>query len=261
MLDRLLEVGRRPDGFWRNQAAATPEEAARESPGTRNDNWGYVGCAYAAYARGLPEGDARRARYLDVVRSSMEAVAAAPRPVNWEGGRFDGFADAIEGMVYLLRVHDLAAGADWVDEEFGRLLAYQRPDGFVRRQYLDGNFVRTSLLYGLWKSAGVRLSPWRADVAVGAARGEGGLHLVVLAERPWSGTLVFDGPRHRETLRLADDYPRLNAWPEWFPVDPAASLEVRDPAAGTARPVAGSALRAGLPVEVPAGGRVHLVVR
>jgi hypothetical protein len=260
MLDRLLEVGRTPQGFWRNSAAPTPEAARRDTGNALNDNWGYLCCAYVAYARTLDAGDPRRSRYEAAVRDAMRAVAGT-RGANWEGGRFDGFADSLEGMIYLLRAFDDADAAAWVDDEAMRLLAYQRADGFVRRQYLDGNFVRTCLLYGLWKSAGARPVPWRADVSVGAHRAEDGLHVVVRADRAWKGTVVFDGPRHRETLRLPTDYPRLNEWPEWFAVDPTASHEVVDAASGASRTVTGAAMRAGLPVEVGDGGAVRWIVR
>jgi hypothetical protein len=249
MLDRLLEVGRGADGLWRNRAAASPAQAAERERGGRNDNWGYVSCAFLAYARALPEGDPRRARYEDAARGSLRA-AAALEDARWEGG-FDGWCDTIEGGLYLLAFLEEPRAADWVDAETGRLLAFQRPDGFVGRHYLDGNFVRTCLLYGLWKSAGVRAVPWREDVSVGVHRTDAGWHLVLRAERPWKGLLRFDGPRHEETLRLPADYPRLNSWPEWLVV--RAGEEVRleedaDPVRSVV--VRAEALRAGLPAEI-----------
>lgn len=129
------------------------------------------------------------------------------------------------------------------------------------RTYLDGNFVRTSLLYGLWTSAGVVSEPWNAAVRVGAVRGPDGLRLHVSCDDTWDGVLRFDGPRHHEHMGLPFDYPRLNGWPEWFAVEKDARYEVEDPDSGERRVVSGSLLRSGLPIELERGQRVRLIVR
>ena len=38
--------------------------------------------------------------------------------------------------------------AAWVDDEIAAMFALQRRDGLVSGMYLDGNFVRTAMLYG-----------------------------------------------------------------------------------------------------------------
>ncbi len=164
MLDRVIESGRRADGMWRIRVG---EEDGPN--GLLNDNWGYLSGGFIAYALTLAEGDPRRQRYIDAAHQAMRG-AATHRGGNWEQGRMDGYADTLEGGMSMLSYVDDAPVANWVDEEMGRLLAYARPDGFVTGMYLDGNFVRTALLYARWKTAGVLPLPWRADVRLGAAR-------------------------------------------------------------------------------------------
>jgi hypothetical protein len=255
MLDRLLAEGRRPDGLW-NEVVGEGERA----DGKLNDNWGYVSSAFAAYAGSLPGGDPRRARYLEAARQSLLA-AATERAANWEQGRMDGFADSIEGALYLLAVFDEPAAADWADEEIGRLLAYARHDGFVGQTYLDGNFIRTSLLYALWKTAGIRPVPWQRGLRVGAEPNGDAWRVSVQAEEPWQGLVRFDGPRHRETLHLTTNYPRLNAWPEWWAVESDATYEIEDRTSGSRSTFTGADLRRGLPLELGAGGAVRWRVR
>ncbi len=259
MLDRLLEEGRAPDGLWFDTAGQGPRP-----DGMLNDNWGYISSAYVAYALSLPEGDRRRQRYLDAARRSLLA-AAAQHGADWEHGRMDGFADSIESALYLLAFLDEPTAADWVDEETGRLLAYARPDGFVTRMYLDGNFIRTSLLYALWKTAGIRPIPWQRGLLVGAERDGDAWHISVHAEKAWDGVIRFDGPRHSETLRLEKNYPRLNAWPEWLAVDPHATYQIEDRLTDARTTFSGDDLRSGLPLHLAAGTtvrwRIHQTAR
>lgn len=255
MLVALAARGRDPAGLWWNRVGEEPQ-------GERlmNDAWGYVSCAFAAYAAALPEGDARRAAWQDVARRSL-AAATALSGANWEGGGMDGFADAIEGALYLLEAFGDERAADWIDDETGRLLAYQREDGTVDRTWLDGNFVRTCLLYARWRCAGVEAVEAGAPTRVGAVLDGDALHVVVEADAAWTGAVRFDRPRHRETLHLPFDYPRLNSWTEWFAVDAATEYEVTDVSAGTVARHPGAALHAGLPVSVSPGRPTHLTVR
>ena len=96
--------------------------------------------------------------------------------------------------------------------------AIQKPDGIIEGWHGDGNFARTSLMYALWKTQGVTVQPWRADVRFGAVREGGTLYLSLTADQPWEGRLVFDRPRHKLLMHLPLDYPRINQFPEWFTV-------------------------------------------
>ena len=51
-------------------------------------------------------------------------------------------------------------------------------------------------MYALWKTQGTSVQPWRADVRFGAVRKGETLTVVLVADEPWKGRLVFDRPRH-----------------------------------------------------------------
>jgi len=256
MLDRLLEVGVRGDG----QFSVLPVGGGRprQEP-TLNDNWGYLASAYVAYARSLPAGAPARERYLAAARRAL-AAAIATRAASWGGGTFDGHADTIESALYLH--HALRDGATpaWVDEEAGVLFSAQQGDGFVGRFYLDGNFVRTALLYGLFRTGGARPDPWAPSLRLGAIVAGAALYLHVESAEPWRGVVRLDRPRHAEHLGLAVDYPRLNAWPEWYAA--AAGHRFLVTGYGAERVLDGGELSgAGLALTLDAGRPVRLVVR
>jgi hypothetical protein len=144
----------------------------------------------------------------------------------------------------------------------GILLAYQAPDGFVGRTYLDGNFVRTALLYALFRTQGARLDPWRPGVRLGGIMSPEGLHVAIDSDAPWRGRIVFDSIRHREHLNLPFEYPRLNGWTEWFTVDPEASYEITRSIGGQvteSKIVEGNELINGLVIDRREGGLVLLI--
>jgi hypothetical protein len=138
----------------------------------------------------------------------------------------------------------MSSSMEWIDANITRMLDIQKPDGVIEGWHGDGNFARTALLWVLWKQQGMTLSPWREDVMLGAVRDGDGLHVVVTAERDWTGRLVFDPPRHRVHMRLPLDYPRINQFPEWWTVEPACRYRIGD------RELTGRELAAGIAVTV-----------
>ena len=136
---------------------------------------------------------------------------------------------------------------------------FQAPDGTVEDNYLDGNFVRTTLLYGLSLTQGTWLEPWRPDLALGAAPSDRCAELAVSAGEAWEGRLHFDTPRHREVLHLPMDFARLNEWPELFTVGTAQRYQVAiggDPP----RVNSGADLSNGLPLRLGPGAVLALQV-
>jgi sialate O-acetylesterase len=137
-----------------------------------------------------------------------------------------------------------------MDSEIKQLWSAQRPDGIIEGWHGDGNFARTTIMYCLWKTQGVTAQPWRADLRLGAARDAAGtLHVVLSSEKPWTGKLIFDRPRHAENLRLPVDWPRINQFPEWFTVQSAKTYTVELASTPPARHL-GAQLAAGLAVSV-----------
>jgi hypothetical protein len=137
----------------------------------------------------------------------------------------------------------------------------QRPDGIVEGWHGDGNFARTTIMYGLWKTQGVTFHPWREDVRLGAARAGDRLLLSLRSDRPWKGRLLFDRPRHAQHLKLPLDWPRINQFPEWFVVKEGRIYGVTDAGSGRGRIRPAAELRRGLPVETDGRSERYLVVR
>ena len=260
MLDRLLDVGRRPGGLW--ESAIDLKTGARLRD-TLSDNWGYLYAAYLTQAlieERWSGGDGGvAARYRAAAVEGLNG-ASTLELYPWQGDEQDGYADTIESALYLLNRLDVPVAARWVDRQAGTLFGAQDDDGAVERSYLDGNFVRTSLLYAAWQSHGTRLEPWVPAATVGAVRHGACAVVVVSAGQDWQGRLVFDTPRHAQHLRLPLNYPRLNEWPEWFTVDQATQYRVVDATTGGDRLVGGAELGVGLPQALPAGAERVLTI-
>jgi hypothetical protein len=247
MLDRLLQTGRTPDGLWYDKIRL--RDGKVEDRGL-NDNWGYLGQAYlnqAALLRTAPNQDiSRAARYQEAARTMLDAVAGLDYFI-WEDGEMDGYADTIESAIYLLHRLDDAETVRWVHEQIAVFYGFQHPDGAVTDENIDGNFVRTALLYGLWLTQGARVEPWSPGVSLGTAVDRDCLQLHLHADTAWTGRLRLDTPRHRQHLGLAEDYPRLNEWPEWWTVEPDREYAVTLPD-GQKIQTDGGQLAAGLPL-------------
>jgi hypothetical protein len=241
-LDLILVAGRTEDGLWYNSIDVKTHEP-RDKRGIA-DTWGYIVNAYQMFD--LAEGTSL---YADEIRRAMRA-AAARKSYPWERQSHDGYADAIESMLYQLPWFDLPEGRLWVDDEIEVMFQMQQSSGFIAEGYLDGNFIRTALLYAFYKTQGVTAHPWREDLQLGAAydKQKKALHLHLNAGGPWKGVLKFDPPRHRTIWNLPLEYPRLNGSPEWFVVDPKKTYAVIDRKAGTRSLHSGQALAEGLAV-------------
>jgi hypothetical protein len=227
MLDRLLEKGRNADGLWFRVLQIPSGEVDGEG---LTDNYGYLLQAYlmAALAEERSgNGDPVRAtRYRQAVRQAVLALPRYPY-YEWQQGEMDGYADAIESALYLLHEDDDWAEG-WLDEQIAVMYGFQAADGTVLGAYLDGNFIRTALLYGFARTEGLRLEPWREDVLLGAVRDGDCVAVSVGGRTDWDGQLLFDSARHRRHLKLPVDYPRLNMWAEWFVVEPDGQYRVED---------------------------------
>jgi hypothetical protein len=259
MLDRMLVSGRNPDGLWYRVMVVPSGEVDQDG---LSDNFGYVFQAYLLQAfieRALPGGDADRAeRYEAATHAALHALPKhAYYP--WQRGAMDGYADSVEGALSLLARHPDASAERWIDEQIAVLFSFQRPDGLVEDNYLDGNFVRTAMLYAHSLTAGVWLDPWRADVIVGAALDGPCVQLATGSAEPWEGVIRFDSPRHREQLNLPTDYPRLNEWPESFTAVAGQEYALTGTAslAGT---YTGESLVAGIPIRLASAQTFDLFV-
>lgn len=236
ILDRILEVGRDENGLLLNKVNPRTGKTLSDD---KTDNWGYNYNAFLVVADldGAP-------RFREAVEFVLGNLMNA-KDYKWEGGGADGYADSLEGGLNLINRLPVPAAIEWADYVAAILLDKPRDTGVVEGWHGDGNFARTALMYALWKTQGAYVTPWRADLRLGAAVGDdGATYWVLSADWPWRGTLHFDVPRHAEYLHLPSDYPRLNQFPEWFTVAQDDLFE------GKTGDVTGAALRGGLAVTV-----------
>jgi len=248
MLDTVLEKGTNEDGIMHNQLGPS---------GGLSDGWGYNYVAYLCYdmVAGQP---VYRARMEQVLRN-LAKPAYKNRP--WEGNSIDGFADSVEGGLYIMNRLPVPEGIAWADQEVAANIVYtQDKDKLWGTMKLQSNGVRTCIMHALMHTRGTVARPWRQDLILGARETRDGLAVVMKAEEDWSGRLVFDIPRHRVYLGFKHDWPRMNTLPEWFTVELDQAYHVADIASGTQKTYTGKQLHAGLPLGLKAGQEKRLLV-
>lgn len=259
MYEKILAHGRNADGLLVSRL--DPATLKPSSP-RANDNWGYVlNGAFLFTQAARRHGAVAPERLAAIEADADELIAAVVRQygLDWQRDRMDGYADTLESAMYVAAHRPSQAGAllPWVDDQIRLLFARQQDNGLVEDTYLDGNFIRTALMYADQKRGGWRVRPWRPDVRVGAARDAAGrTAVVVLAAEPFTGTLLRDPPRHQTIMNLPWDWPRLNSWPEWGRW-PAGTRAVS--AEGLAATPTETQVRDGIPLELPANGSAVVV--
>ncbi|MBI5384515.1 MAG: acetylxylan esterase [Verrucomicrobia bacterium] len=251
MFDSILAEGRNPDGLL--YSYFYPKQRIHSTG--LCDTWGYDLDGF--YAMWLIDGTAA---YRDAVRQALGHLKGKYVGACWDDKSADGFADSIEGAINLFNREPVESAADWIDSQTRLMWAIQKPDGVIEGWHGDGNFARTSLMYALWKTQGATVQPWRADVRFGAVREGGGVNLILIADQPWEGRLLFDRPRHKLHMRLPLDYTRINQFPEWFTVEADARYDVKLGREQTLDKT-GADLADGIPLKLQAGEALALEVR
>lgn len=250
MLDAVIREGTNEDGIMFNLLG----KKAREKGGWRtrlSDGWGYNYVANLCYdmAVGKPI-------YRQHIRQTLRNLA---RPVyatyRWEGDSIDGWADSIEGGIYLLNRLPVHEGLTWVDRGVDRNIVYRsgplKTEELWGTMKLQSNGVRTAIIHALQHTRGLRAFPLGTGLEIGAAETREGLTVVMRSPTDWSGKLVFDGQRHRTLMGFQKDWPRMNTLPEWFTVKSVAQYLVIEGSRNTI--VNGSHLLDGLKVTLKAG--------
>jgi hypothetical protein len=250
IFDRILEVARDPNGMLYN----TFNPKTGEHDPRFCDTWGYN--YNGVYTVHLIDGTEA---YREAVRHVLSNLSEHLTEHHW--GSADEYADSIEGAINLYNREPVDSAATWIDSEIKDMWSVQQPDGVVEGWHGDGNSARTAIMYAFWKTGGLHVAPWRADVRVGAVLEDDTLYVSLAADEPWSGRLVFDKPRHRLQMHLPLDYPRINQFPEWYTAEADAryALVGLDGQAVTDR--FGVELQQGVPVELEAGKELRLTVR
>ncbi|MCX7824649.1 MAG: hypothetical protein N2689_03730 [Verrucomicrobiae bacterium] len=253
MYDRILEIARNEHGLlYLHVNTRTGEHSS-----ALTDNWGYNYDGF--YTVFLLD---KKTAYRDAVRKALSNLKAhyTGQGGLCQSGTADGYADSIEGAITLLNREPVASAMEWVDAEIKTMWGRQHPNGVIEGWHGDGNFARTSLMYALWKTQGITIEPWRADVRFGAARADDTLCISLVANQPWRVKLLFDKPRHQVNMRLPLDYPRINQFPEWFVTEAGRDYAVRNLSSGFEKTLTGKDLQAGLEVELKPGVELRLQV-
>jgi hypothetical protein len=251
LLDRILEVGRNEHGMFYdviNPKAGTVLETRLA------DTWGYTLDGY--YIVHLVD---KTPAYREALLKVFSNLNTYYRNHNWEGNA-DGYADAIESAINLYYHEPSPQVLQWIESQIEVLWKYQQPDGVIEGWYGDGNFARTSIMYALMKTGGTHISPWRSDVLFGAVPTKKGLEIVIQSTENWSGKLLFDRLRHRENLHLPMDWPRINQFPEWFPVQGNTRYQVTDLTKRRSRIIDGRKLSDGYALALKKGEIIHLSI-
>ncbi|MCP4645319.1 MAG: hypothetical protein GY851_33055 [bacterium] len=256
MCDTILARGTNSDGVIVGSLQDTP--GPHDSVGLR-DGWGYDLVSFLDYDMALGTN-----RYGDAIHMPLTNLLK-PRYMkfNWDHGSRDNVADSVEGGLYLLYRDPVPEGFLWADREIATMLVdHTDPDRLWGVHKLEANTVRTVLIHTMLHTRNTIARPWKQGLRLGAAPCGDGICLFLSSDEPYEGTIQFDVPRHRITMGFEQDWPRMNAVPEWYTVEPDGEhvYSVTDVDAGTTRAVTGKALSEGLPVRVEAGKPLRLAV-
>lgn len=257
MFDEILRRGTNSDGVI--VASLQETEGPHDEVATR-DGWGYDLVGFLDYDLALGT-----ERYREAIRRPMTNLLK-PRyeRFNWDHGSRDNVADSVEGGLYLLYRRPTPEAFLWADREIATLLVdHANPDRLWDTHKLEANTVRTVLIHTMLHTRNTIARPWQQGLQLGAAPLGEGICLFMKSAEAYAGRIQFDTPRHRLYLGFEQDWPRMNAVPEWFTVEPDEThqYEVADVDAGSTRTVSGKTLSDGLAVRVEAGKPLRLIVR
>lgn len=263
MLDRILEVGRNEDGLFYDDINPKTGEIITDRIA---DTFGYTfNGYYIVYQLDSIE------RYRNAVLQTLDKLNDKYKNFDWENSGVDGYADAVEGALNLFNREPLPSVKEWIDSEITVMWNFQdnHPgprgegwdnSGIIEGMHPDGNFARTSLMYALWKTQGIRIHPWREDVIFGAVEKEGVLMIYISANDSWKGRLIFDRARHSTDLNLPYNWPRINQFPEWYTVTDDKKYGFMDIKKKKKTQLSGAELRKGIELTVKSGEQYYLVV-
>ena len=254
MYDRILEIGRNDYGLIYLEVDTRTGKHSE----ALTDNWGYNYDGF--YTAWLLDGTSA---YRDAVRQALSNLKEhyTGRGGMCQSNSADGYADSIEGAITLFNREPIQSVTEWIDSEIKTMWSKQHPDGVIEGWHGDGNSALTSLMYALWKTQGVTVQPWRADVRFGAVREGDTVYLSLIADQAWQGKIVFDKQRHKVNMHLPLDYPRINQFPEWFTAQRDATYVIRDILSGQKTAWSGKELIAGVPVSLQPGVEARWAVR
>lgn len=270
LFDTILARGCNEDGMMYDTLRESPtglkgvvgaavEAVTGKKEDRLSDGWGYNYVGYLCYDMATGA-NTYRAQVERVLKNTAKPLY---QDYPWEGESIDGYADSIEGALYLLNRVPVPEGFAWVDRETKNNLV-DHPSRLENGDLwgtmkLQANGVRTVLIHSLMHTQGVIARPWLQGLQLGAARDDDGLVIFLRSREAYRGVLEFDLPRHRVYMGFARDWPRMNTLPEWFTVEPDGLYTV---CRGDEPPrrYTGRQLHAGLNVSLGAGDTLRISV-
>jgi len=255
VFDAILEKGCNEDGMMYNTL-----KGSRNWNDRLSDGWGYNYVGYICYDMIVGE-----AVYRPHIERTLRNLAK-PKYQNyaWEGTSIDGFADSVEGGIYVLNRYPVKEGFDWADSEVAANIAWSgdplESAELWGTMKLQANGVRTVIMHALMHTRGLIARPWSLGMELGACPSGDGLVVAIGAKKDYQGKIVFDIKRHKHYVRFAKDWPRMNTLPEWYTVELEKSYKVTDLRSGKAVTYTGRQLHAGLPIRLKATETATLCV-
>jgi hypothetical protein len=257
MFDAILRRGTNSDGII---IGALQDTEGPHDDVTTRDGWGYDFIGFLDYDLALGT-----RRYHEAIRRPMTNLLK-PRyeKFNWDHNSRDNIADSVEGGLYLLYRIPVTEAFVWADREIATVLVDHTDRSRLWDTHkLEANTVRTVLIHTMLHTRNTITRPWQQGLQLGAAPCGDGICLFMKSDGPYEGSLQFDVPRHRLTMGFRQDWPRMNAVPEWFAVEPdeAHRYHVQYVDGPAAEQVSGKSLSEGLPVQLEPGRPLRLIVR
>ena len=256
LFDEILRRGTNSDGVI---IGTLHDTVGPHDEVTLRDGWGYDFVGFLDYDLALDT-----QRYYEAIRRPMTNLLK-PRYLkfDWDSRSRDNIADSVEGGLYLLYRIPVPEAFLWADREIATVLVdHTNPDRLWDTHKLEANTVRTVLIHTMLHTRNTIARPWQQGLQLGAAPCGNGICVVLKSDKPYEGRLQFDIPRHRLWMGFRQDWPRMNAVPEWFTVEPDEShqYKVVDVDAGTSQLVSGKSLHKGLPVRAEPRKPLRLVI-
>jgi hypothetical protein len=208
---------------------------------------------------------------VPVYRSQIEHTLrnlSKPKYQNypWEGSSIDGFADSVEGGIYVLNRYPVKEGFDWVNSEVAKNIALSHEPLETAELWgtmkLQANGVRTTIMHALMHTRGLIARPWNIGMELGACPTANGLAVIIKTKKDFKGKIFFDIPRHKYYMGFEQDWPRMNTLPEWFTVEPDDThfYMIENIDTKRTRIISGKSLSKGLPVHIAPGKTLRLKV-
>ena len=259
MLDVLYAYARSPEGLFYARIEPDGKGGYAVDRKNRSSAWPHILAASLTFGRA--SGNATYVRPVHETLKNLPELYTRSR-----GNRSDRIADTLPTILTLL-AHippsedptALQPALAWADREMAALLQTQPSTSPAPQNERSGGArLHAALAYAWFKTAGIRLDPWREDLICGATVAGDTLYFALQADLPWQGRIAFDTSGDGSRLPLPQGHPFDHGFPKRFGIASNAYYTIRISGAGGSATWSGSLLKAGLPVTL-AAGEIHRI--